>query len=267
MCNKKYTKTYPCGIIKTLSLYVIANLFCMLIKAIFFDYQYSFIDIFTNILNFSGAGYSWYIVLYILIPFINSVWNFRSSKRYHQILVLGIIIVTILPSILNISENIVPDHFGSLYPLTYYLIGTYIKKYDMKIKRSYNFMALIVCVIGFGTLNYILNRGEIFADIRLVKWGSVENIIDGILVFIFFLHMPLENIHEWCEKTILKISELSLVIYLISECFDKCFYGILNSRVLIMQQRLEWYPIIVLAVFTSSMFFAQIKVYPLSRTL
>ena len=265
MCNKKYTKTYPCGIIKTLSLYIIASLFCMSVKAMFFGYQYSFRDIFFNLIKFSGAGYSWYIrmyiVLYIVIPFVNFIWNFRSDKKYHQCLTLGIIIITILPSILNITADVVPDHLGSLYPVTYYLIGAYIKKYDIKIKRLYNFIALILCVIGFGTVNYILNMGETFVDIRLVKWGSVENIIDGILVFAFFLHMPLENIHKWCEKAILKISELSLVIYLISECFDKCFYGILNSKVPIMQQRLEWYPVIVFAVFTCSMFFAQIIVW------
>ena len=60
---------------------------------------------------------------------------------------------------------------------------------------------------------------------------------------------------------ILKISELSLVVYLVSECFDKIFYSILNRVVPVMQKRLEWYPIVVILVFVFSLIVAQFIVW------
>lgn len=265
MCNKRLSKSYPYGVIRTLVLYILASLFCMLMKGVVFHESYSLNNIIVHLLKFSGAGYSWYIRmyfgLYLLIPFINLFWNGLKSKTQHQVLVLAALMITILPSVLNNYKNIVPGRCASLYPITYYLIGTYIRKYDIKIKKKTNLMLLVPCIIAFGTLNYFLYRYQTFQYTRLVHWGSFENIIDAVLIFLLFLHMPLQNIHEWGRKAILKISELSLVIYLVSECFDRLFYGVLNTKVPVMQKRLEWYPVIVLSVFCCSMIVAQVIVW------
>ena len=59
------------------------------------------------LLNLLGYNqYSWYvnmyIGLYLLIPFLNLLWNNIEDKSGHFILVVILVIMTIAPSVFNI---------------------------------------------------------------------------------------------------------------------------------------------------------------------
>lgn len=98
-----------------------------------------------NILSYDQ--YSWYvnmyIGLYLLIPFLNRLWQVLDKEE--KILLISVLIMsTALPSIVNVFDfytdgafrnsgfstkysQIVPDWWKNSYPLTYYFIGTYLK--------------------------------------------------------------------------------------------------------------------------------------------
>ena len=61
MCNKTLSKKYYKGISKTLIIFVIATLACMLFKTFHDGEEFSLTKFLFNTLDFTGANYSWYI--------------------------------------------------------------------------------------------------------------------------------------------------------------------------------------------------------------
>jgi len=58
--------------------------------------------------------YSWYVNMYIgcflLIPFLNLLWNSLSSQESRRILVIVLLVLTALPSVLNVYDLETPGH-------------------------------------------------------------------------------------------------------------------------------------------------------------
>ena len=157
MSNKTLSKKYYSGIVKTLIVFVLATIVCMVFKTVKYGDPFTIKDFILNTLNFKGANYSWYIEMYIglflIIPFLNLAYNNLKDKKQKQILVLTMIGITILPTALNIFnfENaswwldpkssdtfsaLIPDWWIGFYPITYYFTGCYLKEYGLKLKTS-----------------------------------------------------------------------------------------------------------------------------------
>ena len=129
------------------------------------------------LLNLLGYNqYSWYvnmyIGLYLLIPFLNLLWNSIENKNGHVLLVLILLAMTVLPSVFNVYNfgeqgmlvrpyltitynKLVPDWWTGIYPITYYYIGTYIKHYVeiKKVNTKKVFAVLIGTILLFGINN------------------------------------------------------------------------------------------------------------------
>ena len=91
MRKKELSKKYYSGIKKTLSIYILASLACLIYKVLFLNMNYSLFGIIKDILGFSLAKYSWYIEMYIglflLIPFLNLIYNNLKTKKEKQTLI------------------------------------------------------------------------------------------------------------------------------------------------------------------------------------
>ena len=94
-----------------------------------------------------------YIGLFLLIPFLNIIYNNLKSQKHKQILVWTLFCLTILPSMFNIFNfetshwwavpsssdifsKIVPAWWINFYPITYYFVGCYLREYGLKIKTK-----------------------------------------------------------------------------------------------------------------------------------
>ena len=110
-------------------------------------------------------------------------------------------------------SKVLPYWWKSIYPLTYYFIGCYIKEYKPQIKKSLNALLLIITVL--------LYVGGIRND-----WSSIQTVITTVLLFVFILQFKY-NFNEKVKKVIKKISDYSLGAYLVSSVFDRYFYTIL----------------------------------------
>ena len=178
LMNKKVvSRKYYSGLKKTYITYVLASIACLVYFSISTQRSFGIIESIKMILNFSAAPYSWYIEMYIglflLIPFINILYNGLKSKKQKIGLIITMLSLTVLPSVMNIwgisrkiqgillpggSENwvkIIPNYWTTLWPLTYYFIGAYISEYDIKIRKRNNFILLVVSLFLFGVFNYM----------------------------------------------------------------------------------------------------------------
>lgn len=128
MSKKTLSRKYYGGIKKTLIVFVLASVFCMMFKsvhevpaakaafyagnlpgmfsAISSNGGYTFIKYIYSIFDFTGANYSWYIEMYIglflIAPFLNLGYNKLRSKRQKQVLVATFVFLTIIPTVFNI---------------------------------------------------------------------------------------------------------------------------------------------------------------------
>ena len=112
MSKKELSKKYYSGITKTLVVFVISTLACMIYKNIAQGDVFDLKSFILGTLDFTGSNYSWYIEMYIglflLTPFLNLAYGKLKSKKQKQVLLVTAVFLTIIPSLFNIFN------FGSL---------------------------------------------------------------------------------------------------------------------------------------------------------
>lgn len=274
MWQKTLSKAYYKGLLKTLEIYVMASIACLLFKRfVQGDVEVTLRSGMLGILDFDAANYAWYIEMYIglflLIPFLNLAYHGLKSQREKQALVVTMILLTLAPKLLNNFnftlagwwdspssadkyDPLVPGFFTAMYPITYYFIGAYLREYDWKISKKKNVVLLILAVILFGCYNYWRSDGGKFVWASNSTWGG-ENLITASLLFVLLLHIKMEKWPVVFKAVLTYISNISLGIYLVSWIFDRIVYdGFLKSAVPEITERWKFYPIAVPAVFFGS---------------
>lgn len=162
------------------------------------------------------------------------------------------------PSTATWLYPLLPDWWISLYPVTYYFLGAYIREYDIRISKGKNLALLAVCVVLFGSFNYYWNYDSTFAWSSFNAWYGYQNVIDSVLLFLLILHLDLRRCPRPMAAVITRVSQLSLGIYLASSISDKLVYPVLNGHVWDMTMRLNYYPVVVAATFLMAMALSQV---------
>lgn len=262
MNKKKPTKDYYKKISKVISIYILASLFCILFKVLYFKMEFTFFSIIKSILNYTACNYAWYIEMYIglylLIPFINIMYNGCEGEKQKIILLIVFTFVTIAPSIFNMKWTLIPESWKSLYIITYYLVGAFLSEYKLNISKKWNVIILIVLAIIFGSFNYGVRYGENFSWSAYLDYFGFETFIISILIFNLLLNIDLTKIGKLPTNIMIKISELSLGMYLVSYIFDSIYYKFLNDNNESIIEKFKYFIVIVPAVFISSAVLSQI---------
>lgn len=112
MKNKTLSKKYYLGISRVLIIYLLDAVLYLSYNILYLNQQLGIKRIVYNVLNFE-IGYSWYVEMYIglflLIPFINLIYNNLKSKKQKQILIITMFILTSFQGIFNIKYSLIPD--------------------------------------------------------------------------------------------------------------------------------------------------------------
>ena len=248
--NKKLSLKYYRGIIRVLSAYLVYSIITILYRIVVNGAtQFSVITWCLKVMDFTVIPYGWYIEMYIclflLIPFLNLLYNSLKSKNEKLVLIGTFLFLTALPPMLNrLGYKLVPDSFMILYPVTLYFIGTYIHEYKFKFcKLKLSFILLLLCTID-PLVNLVRGNSFIFF---LGGRDSIGYIVIAIIVFLLFYDVDFKS------KLIMKISLLSLDMYLCSWIFDNLYYGYFKTHYFESQQQFfAFFPIIVPLVFFSS---------------
>ena len=81
MSRKTWSRGYYRGITKTLGIYVLASIACILYKILVVGSEIPFDRAFFSVLNYSGANYAWYIEMYIGLFLLSPLLNILRSNQ------------------------------------------------------------------------------------------------------------------------------------------------------------------------------------------
>lgn len=273
MNQKTLSKKYYKGIIKTVTIYIFCSVVYLLFQKIYLHQEISFIPFIQNVLAYVGTPYAWYIELYIglflLIPFLNIIFNNLKKKSDCQKLLITLFCLVGLPAIINIFRfdslswwlnpqssrayfKIIPSWWTNLYPLFYYFLGAYLSKYKIKLDAKLNIILLISSILLDGLFNYYrsFNGGFIWATWNNYYSGFV--MCTAFLTFNLLLKIKLNFKSKLLGRVFKTLSDASLGAYLISVIFDTIYYERLCKLVLPVKARFIYAPLMVLLVFISS---------------
>lgn len=275
LCNKTLKKGYYSGIRKTIIVYILVAIACIIYKSCNGSYILTPLTFFMGIFDFTGANYSWYIEMYIglflIVPFLNIIYKNLDSRKQKNILLITLIAITILPSLFNAfkfdsyewwanpaadtdTQKLMPSWWVGIYPITYYFTGCYIREYGTKIKNIFLIIALVIAIFGFGTFNFYRCYGSTFTTANYVYWYGIEPYVMSVLIFLIISKLKLENINVKAKFVLWKISDLVLGTYLVSFIFDSIYYyEILNINTPDFYARFPFMPLMVLWVFVSAL--------------
>lgn len=251
---------------KVLVTYLLATIVILLYRCYFAHEALTFKDCILDILEYNQ--YSWYVNMYIgcylLIPFMNALWNAINSRNGRLMLVVVLLILTAAPSLFNIydfktsgalsspwlstSYNvIVPDWWGGVYPITYYFIGAYLRtNVDVKkIKTWKLLLTLIIAVICFGLFNIWRSKTISFVWGAWCGWGGFQNTIDSVLTFLVINSINYPKPNKAISKAVSYISNLTFGAYILSWIPDNMDYPKLIKSISVMQRRFNYFPLLV----------------------
>ena len=171
---------------------------------------------------------STYIIIYALSPYLKKLIN-QLNKKQFKILLAIISIVFILPTFSTLL--IFPTTLQNLCVnkitvcIFAYLIGAYIKKYDITLFKNRNYINIILNLVG---IFVILGLYEIVQNENLGQQYSPISLLTSVVTFMFFKNLNLDktesktklnrNLKEKIDRAILFLSKSSFGVYL--------FYGI-----------------------------------------
>ncbi len=282
MKNKQLSKSYYKGIVHTLVIYLLSSVLCGVYILLFVGGKTP-LELALGIFGFTTAPYGWYVEMYIglflLIPFLNLIYNNLPSDRARKILIGTLILLTSLPAILNVyrfdtlewwivpSQNaafqpLLPKFWAGLYPLTYYYIGAYLRDHEPRLKQFQRIILIVSVVTVSSAYNLWRSVPGVFVWGAWNDWASPFNLALSVLVFSFVMRLPTEKAPDKLRKALSFLSSLTLGAYLTSFIFDHFYYYLLLLKEPTVPGKLKYFPLIVPAVFLSAMLLSALLELP-----
>lgn len=260
--DKRPEKAYFRKLGHTIVLYIMASVVCLLCRKLYHHEEITFFGGLLSILNYTASSYGWYVEMYVglflMLPFLNMMFNGLNNKRQQQLLLIVLVFVTSAASIFNVLDltqrnflemhtstsytKLVPDFWIGLYPIQYYMIGRYIRVYGFPWKPGKTLLAIIAATGVFSTYNYIRKYQQLLSFFS--PWlgrSSIQNLIISVLLFGFLLNLRLDAVPDMLAAVVRRVSKLSFLIYLISSATDSVVYPYLWLWVPNMTDRLNYY--------------------------
>ncbi|HYF75210.1 MAG TPA: acyltransferase family protein [Candidatus Nitrosocosmicus sp.] len=242
-----------------LGIYILYSILSIAVRTLYFKEYRTIMEWIADVMAFRANGYSWYINMYIglylLIPFLNILFNNIKSRREHNILLLTMIFTTGLPGFFNNAPEHIkflhfPDWWLPLYPITYYFIGAYIREYPLKLNKLLA-AVLFVLLVAFETLiTSQFSKGRIFYN-GVGDYGSILILIQAVMFFLILYDIDTNS--KGLKSLCAAISSAALDIFLCSYISDRIVYSFVMAKLFISQQQIIFYFVfIIAATFTLS---------------
>ena len=236
-CDRKFSGRYYVGIIPILISYLFITVATILFSAKTGLQNYTLWTAVSGILNYTAHDYGWYVEMYIglflLIPFLNAMFEALQNKRVRLALVLTLSVLTFLPPSLEsfrvngVTLNITADYWRAIYPMTYYFIGAYLRKHPPVISRKLRWGIAIAATAIPCVMCYIYSqRDGAFAWYVMNGFSSITAALTGLCYFMLFFDLPIKA-KPICFA-VREISVCSFEMYLFSFITDYGTWMLLN---------------------------------------
>ena len=157
----------------------------------------------------------WYITCFLPIlllePIINKCLNSLSIKQYRIAVVSLLILFSLIPSLLNIDFFKMENGYSFVWLLTCYIIGGYMRKSNLNIKKRFAFVIIIVLPI-------LLLFGNILIDfLRYGHHSYMVTYTSPLILFVALAFLMLfKNFKTNCNAKVIKLlSVISFDVYII----------------------------------------------------
>ncbi len=254
--EKKPEIKYFKKLIPILGVYVFYSVLSIIMRITYLNEEKSLLSWIKAILVFDADKYAWYINMYIglflLTPFLNMIHKGLNSAKEYRIFLFVLVFLTGFPAFFNslalrtprFKALVFSDWWTMIYPITYYFIGAYIKKYPVKISKKIAvlFLGLVIALETWLTVFY--SRNSTFVNV-IGDYGSILIVLEAVLFFLIFYDVEIEN--EPISKILSTVSVLSLDLYLCSYISDKLVYVYLMKNIFKSQQQIMFYFIFAVA--------------------
>lgn len=186
-------------------------------------------------LSFSTVPYSRYVEMYIglffLIPFLNTLYDSFQTRQEKQRLVVVFLFLTAIPGITNgFRAAGVPGKLETVP--THCRHGS-----GICLQRSVQL------------LPFLRNA---FVSGPWPDYESLLNVLPCVTLFLLFANADYSRLPEAVKTCIARVADWSFGAYLVSWIFGQIFHTRLNAAVASVSMRLEWFPVVVPAVFLCS---------------
>lgn len=272
--NKTVSAKFYGGILRPGITYILAALVCLIYKIKVYAYPSDIPNIVGRILNFTASDYGWYMEMYfglfLMIPFLNAAYHGMKNQKQKLILIASFLFLTAIPPILNTFNfvadgwwampslnrtynKLIPEWWVSIYPITYYFIGSYLREYPLKLNKWVNLLLIGGSAALIGAYNFYRLRGSEFFYGAFLNEGSLLTLTVSVLLFSFIAERDMRSLPSPVQKILSTVSGWTLAAYLVSQLFDVMFYPKYIEAFPVMSDRVKHAPIIVLAVFFCSL--------------
>ncbi len=237
--SKEVNSDHYSKIKKILRDYFIISIITLFLRYFVFNNEGSLYNLGIGLFNFSTVPYAWYLKMYIglflLIPFLNILYNNIKTKKEKIILISSLIFICSIPqslALFNInyhSLEILPSWWGNLYPIMYYFIGCFIREYQVKIKSVINIFLIVVLLFVETFMIYFYCQGRSINNTICPDYNFIPVVLLATLVFIFLYQIKSNN--KFIQRFFYLVSKYSFNMYLISYSFDILLYKVLNFNI------------------------------------
>ncbi len=138
------------------------------------------------------ANYGWYVEMYIglflLSPFINLVLDALKTPRQYACLAGTMLLLTALPSVTHL--NVLPDYWESLYPITMYILGAGIRRFQPKLSSWLGAVLALATVSILGAIS-VLSTDEVYSKGFTQGYGGFWVTLTALAVFLAIYRVQL----------------------------------------------------------------------------
>ncbi|MGN0968445.1 MAG: acyltransferase [Oscillospiraceae bacterium] len=251
--GRTWSRGYYRKLLPVLLTYLLAAAVCLAFRLLWLKEEISALGVLRRVLDFSAAPYGWYVEMYIglflLTPFLNAAWR-ALEERGKKALLISLIVMTALPALVNLRWQIIPDWWTEIYPLTYYVLGAWLREHPVKVKRLWLLLGWIGLAAVAGLVQYAaqqaLRPGQPFYSWNYNYRASLLTLAQTVCLFSCLRQFDGSRTPapvRWCVD---RVARLTLPIHLVSYAADMLIYPVLCAAVPTVNGRMACLPLMVL---------------------
>lgn len=221
---------------------------------------------------FGGSAWwymTYYLLLYLLSPLLNLGLKAMNKKAHLILAITFTVIWSLIPTL--IAKDYGFSNLG--WFITLYLIGSYIRLYDVKLKMKpcLGILLSVGIFVSWFMIKFWIGRtyhGNNYYVLRIITWFNLINMNNAVQVLCtILLFLAFKNIEMKSCKPINLIASTTLTIYLIHDSDDLRHYlwiKLFKNATYAASPSLFWYSIgIIMAVFAMGVVLGLIYRYTL----
>lgn len=191
---------------------------------------FSFKSICNQLLSFSINSNTWFveIILVILVfsPLINQMFDVLEDNK-KRLLIILLTTITAIPLFVNVNNNYIFNYWIILYPLNYYLIGSYIKKSEFKVKVLPSILYICLSYVFVLVFIYFVFNGSYYSGL---SYGSLPIVLLTTSVFLYINNINEDKVCSLFSKFLNSLSKLVPCSYLFISFIGYFIYPIINNK-------------------------------------